>query len=1171
MSLSDLHSLEHAGLYRQALFLTLRELCWGSHHPSVLAAIFLRLHKQADHSPRAQRDQKVIDLPHDFEKNEAAFLSFSSLPALAKALPSGIAWSIHEDATTLRLANRKESDSLLCFVAFHKFFWNSEILSADGLNLAVAQELPPLYEHSLFNVNPGSQRDSKGSSACNNVLTTVVSGEHDQVHYAGLLKKILENHKIFQGGFTALPRIRQFLQSYLRSLEYDYIPIIQSIPTDLAATFGTKPELSYAYDIDAYALPKQKSPARNSSRLALVVHIFYTDVLPRLLEMLSGQPSLIDLLITTDTTEKRDEILEFVKESQIDPMGVHVFVFPNLGRDIIPFFSLPYALISNYDLIGKIHIKKSHHLNKDFSSDWASYLVGAMLNGSHHIEKIAAIFDSNPGLGMLAPAAMQGTCNTGWSLNILDTAYLAFSLSPDLLNHYYGTRDLAYPSGTMFWFRPDALQPIFRSELTKLPIPLEPVPTDGTILHALERVLPYCAYSQGYATGFFVNRQYRYLSQSAQDLFDFCQGTGERRALLFTHDLSNSGAPRVVLSLAKALLDESYKIFIVSLGNGDLLSEFRQFQRFIILPSECRSREFYSDLFAQSSGIDLVIANTVVCSDVVVEAKAKAIPVVSLIHESASYRVWPESFFRNSLEADVCVFPGSEVRDQALDFCGLTVNNTPSILILPQPIHDAKFPRLNAFQARTAVRTLLGIHPDAFVVLGCGQIEERKGFDRFLHAYERCQALAKENPIYFVWIGPKPASPGQRKYSEGLLSNLDRKTHPYLILPGKVENTEVYHHASDLFFLSSRHDPYPYSVLEAMAVGTPILAYKDATSIHRAFGDGLGGRLVDPEDDNSAASAILSISQNPGWRSRAIESNRMAISEGSTPSAYLSTILCALASYRDVPVDASPLFSILVPAFETPCTMLQQLLSSIDNQRYPHWELVVKACCLPRDSINLLSRFAEANPGKVKILVSDVPAGISDNTNDALRASSGEFVCLVDHDDLLYPMALQDLYNILKAIDADVVFTDEDKVDAHGLRRHSPIRKHNLDIKVLYKHNYITHLLCLRRNLLTELGGCRAQYDGAQDYDLVLRCVGAGLSIAYLAKNTYSWRIAAHSTSSGESLAKPYAHYAGKRALAEHLATIGWRHLKVKSGSTPFTYKVVGLSAQHTDSRKNSS
>ncbi len=234
---------------------------------------------------------------------------------------------------------------------------------------------------------------------------------------------------------------------------------------------------------------------------------------------------------------------------------------------------------------------------------------------------------------------------------------------------------------------------------------------------------------------------------------------------------------------------------------------------------------------------------------------------------------------------------------------------------------------------------------------------------------------------------------------------------------------------------------------------------------------------------------------------------------------------------RDKLLD-SPLISVLMPVYNTDPKFLKEAIDSVKNQLYKAWELIiVNDGSTNEETIKYLNN--ESDP-KVKIINRAKNGGISLATQDALDSSKGEWVVLLDHDDLIPPHAL---YRIAKEIKPEVhfVYTDEDKITEKG-ERFFPFFKPDFDPELLVSMNYICHLSAFRRVKLIEVGGFREGFEGAQDWDLILRYT-KGLNhnqIKHIPEILYHWRAISTSTASSAE-AKPYVFQSQQRAVSEYL------------------------------------
>lgn len=246
-----------------------------------------------------------------------------------------------------------------------------------------------------------------------------------------------------------------------------------------------------------------------------------------------------------------------------------------------------------------------------------------------------------------------------------------------------------------------------------------------------------------------------------------------------------------------------------------------------------------------------------------------------------------------------------------------------------------------------------------------------------------------------------------------------------------------------------------------------------------------------------------------------------------------------LEKQRKAVFDYMPLISILVPVYNTPDEFLKQMIQSVRKQTYGNWELCIANANPANEQVAGILAVAAKKDARIRI--TDVPEneGIAQNTNAALGIAKGDYVGLLDHDDLLTPDAL---YEVVKAINEnekpEVLYSDEDKVSTDLSEHFQPHMKPDFNKDLLRSNNYITHFFVASKRLFDRVGGFDAAYDGAQDYDLILRCTEQAAGIAHIPRILYHWRV--HKASTADNPAsKMYAFDAGKRAIEAHLKRCG--------------------------------
>lgn len=222
-----------------------------------------------------------------------------------------------------------------------------------------------------------------------------------------------------------------------------------------------------------------------------------------------------------------------------------------------------------------------------------------------------------------------------------------------------------------------------------------------------------------------------------------------------------------------------------------------------------------------------------------------------------------------------------------------------------------------------------------------------------------------------------------------------------------------------------------------------------------------------------------------------------------------------------------PKFSIVMPVHNTPVAWLQEAVTSVLAQRYENFELCI--CDDGSTESQTLAYLAQLHHPAVRMVRSDKSGNISDATNKAIEMATGDFIAFMDHDDVLDEDALFFVCEAINGWDADLLYTDEDYISVDG-QYHNPNFKPDYSPDLLLSHNYITHFLVVERELLDKSGLLNSEFDGCQDYDLVLRLTEHANTIIHVPKVLYHWRQSENSTSL-RIASKPYIHERTKKML----------------------------------------
>jgi glycosyltransferase involved in cell wall biosynthesis len=252
---------------------------------------------------------------------------------------------------------------------------------------------------------------------------------------------------------------------------------------------------------------------------------------------------------------------------------------------------------------------------------------------------------------------------------------------------------------------------------------------------------------------------------------------------------------------------------------------------------------------------------------------------------------------------------------------------------------------------------------------------------------------------------------------------------------------------------------------------------------------------------------------------------------------------------------SQPKISILMPVYNTPPALLKSTIDSVIHQIYSNWELCIADDASTEAHVKQILVSYAAQDSRIKVIYRQENGHISHCSNSALKLATGEFVALLDHDDLLAPDALYEIALLInRHPEADMIYSDEAKLDANEFVEELRFKPDWCPNSFLSRM-YICHLGVYRRSLLIDIGGFRAGFEGSQDYDLVLRFTEKTDKIFHIPKILYYWRIHAGSAASGAD-AKPYAFEAARLAISEAIQRRGEPGQVIESGRYPGHYTI---------------
>ena len=404
--------------------------------------------------------------------------------------------------------------------------------------------------------------------------------------------------------------------------------------------------------------------------------------------------------------------------------------------------------------------------------------------------------------------------------------------------------------------------------------------------------------------------------------------------VLVSHDLTRTGAPLILLAILQHLVQRhGLRVLVLASRGGELLEDFCEWADTIELALARRAGTTEEDFIrairaalAPRLSPRLVIVNTA-CIDHLAESLAGDAPVMTLVHELASG--FPEKSFRNIYaNSGVVVYPAQFVRNEAHVRFDLPAEKS---LVLPQGLLRPQFGRADPASARRDLRAEIGAADDAFIVLGCGTTDLRKGLDTFvlgaIATLRAARAREGGRPVHFVWVGAGLAGPQTVDWFAR--QDIDRSALAGRIhLLGPRTDTEPYFQGADAFAMTSRMDPFPCVVHEAMACALPVVAFADAGGAAEALGED-AGVMVEYGDIPQMAQRILELRDDPeraraiGTRARETVRRRYGFAD------YVDRILAAARERLGARLpDGAPAAAVAPPARRVVVT-----LGDADSQR----------------------------------------------------------------------------------------------------------------------------------------------------------------------------------------------------------------------------------------------
>ncbi|MDB6062780.1 MAG: methyltransferase domain protein [Verrucomicrobiaceae bacterium] len=495
-----------------------------------------------------------------------------------------------------------------------------------------------------------------------------------------------------------------------------------------------------------------------------------------------------------------------------------------------------------------------------------------------------------------------------------------------------------------------------------------------------------------------------------------------RRIIVVTHDAYPHGAQLLALNIARNLSESfGFSVETICLGDGPLKDQFAQIGTFHDLAGVDQQGNEAKELALnlQKCGFKSAIVNTTVAGKFLQTLHYAGFRCVSLIHELAGV------IQSNSLEenariigqfADKIVFPAEQVRQSFETFSSIEECRA---VVRPQGVYK-KNRLLNSRQdSREILRQRLGLPQSAKIVIGVGFADHRKGIDLFV---ETCLKTAEtDNSVHFVWVGHwHAAMRGKIDHLRDTNPDIKANFHPV----GLIEDTDLYYAGADLYALTSREDPFPSVVLEAMDAGLPIVSFAEVTGCDQAV-IRIGGELVKAFDVDSFSEKIIGILRDSDKQLEIGNAGKLLIQKEFSFSRYLFDLL-GFANH------ALKRVSVIVPNYNY-ARYIQSRLQSILNQTYPIYELIILDDCSNDDSDEKIRAFLENCPIAAKYIRNTSNSGsVFAQWRKGVELATGDYVWIAEADDLAEPEFVETTLSGFEDPSVVLSYCESKQVDGNG-------------------------------------------------------------------------------------------------------------------------------------------
>jgi O-antigen biosynthesis protein len=516
---------------------------------------------------------------------------------------------------------------------------------------------------------------------------------------------------------------------------------------------------------------------------------------------------------------------------------------------------------------------------------------------------------------------------------------------------------------------------------------------------------------------------YGYLQATADVIREIRDPSGsqKKKIIIVSHDAHLHGAQMLALHITKVLREQfHYEVHLLLKSGGILEEEFRKYAVVYNLEKEYWDPEAINNLLISLSrkGISIAICNTVVTGDIVELLAKQQIRTLSLVHELPGVirqLGQEENAKKIARFADRVIFPAEVVKEK---FSESTAIDTAKCTILPQGLFLKNKYKDDRDTARIQLRKILSLPTDSKIILNVGYGDPRKGVDLFVEV--ACRVLKEHTDVWFVWVGLR-----DEPFMQSILTEIERTgLTDRILFPGIRRDIDIFYSGADIFLLTSREDPFPSVVLDAMNTRLPVIGFDNAGGFKDIISE-TTGMLVPYLSVDRMADAVSQVLKDPGLQIRLGNNAADLIEREFNFPDYIYTLLRFLGhDYKKI--------SVILPSYNYE-GYLPERIGSIFSQTYPVYEIIAIDDNSKDRSAEVLRRSAELAPVPFKVIVNPENSGsVFRQWAKGIALARGDYVWIAEADDLSDSRFLEEVMKGFRDESVVLSYSQSRQIDESG-------------------------------------------------------------------------------------------------------------------------------------------